>query len=116
MKDVSLTHLLLKYDINPLVKRCLEKFDNKSVKISIGDNPLKTKELQSIYTIRVKMDNDREVRIIEGGEDLLKAFEKETDEYLQLSSVEDDTESFVIFSDCDFIRLIGIIVVHTTKK
>jgi|SRR5262245_22550059 len=116
MKDMSLTHLLLKYDVNPLVKRCLKKLDSELVKVSIGDNPLKTRHLQRIYTIRVKMDNDREIRIIEGGEDLLKAFEKETNDYLRLSAVEDDTESFIIFSDCDFMRLIGIIAVHLTKK
>jgi hypothetical protein len=62
------------------------------------------------------MDNDREVRIIEGGEELLTVFEKETDDYLKLSIVENDIESFVIFSDCNFMRLIGIIVVHPTRK
>lgn len=116
MKDASLKQLLLKYDIDPIVERCLEILDSNLVKVSIGDNPVKTRQLQRIYTIRVKMDNDREVKIIEGGEELLRALEKEADDYVRLSIVENDVECFIVFSDSDFMRLIGIIAVHPARE
>src|SRR5437867_2179826 len=104
--------LLLYNKANPLIQKCLGSLDNGSAVMISPTGPTRTSELKDIYNWRIRADKDQPNRLIEGGEDLLKALDRETDEYIMIYPIESPLEFFLIFTDRESRRLIGVISVQ----
>lgn len=95
-----------------LVQRCLTASQANSSLISPPGQPTKTQELLHIYRRRVEMDKTQSVPVIDGGDQLLEALYQEQDERIITYGIESQKEHYVIFTDIDSTRLVGLISVQ----
>jgi len=89
----------------PVIQRCISALERTQTIETSRDILGNTKEM--LYTYRLSVEMHRSV--IEGGDDLVNALEKEPGEKVRLNWFKTDKEEFFIFTDPELKRLIGCI-------
>jgi hypothetical protein len=101
----QLIHILSLGESTAMLQRCVSALERTPTIEIHSDTIANTKEIFSIYSLRVEMHRS----VIEGGDDLIDALEKEPGEKVRISLVRTDKEEFLIFTDPELKRLIGCI-------
>ena len=84
----------------PVIQRCISALGRTlTIKMS-RDILANTKEMLGTYSLRVEMHRS----VIEGGDDLVNALEKEPSEKVRLNWFKTDKEEFLIFTDPELNR------------
>ena len=95
----------------PVIQRCISAL-GRTLTIKMSRDILgNTKEMLGTYSLMVEMHRS----VIEGGDDLVNALEKELGEKVRLNWFKTDKEEFFIFTDPELKRLIGCISYSTGR-
>jgi hypothetical protein len=94
-----------------VIQRCISALERTPTIYIHSDTVANTKEILSIYSLRIEMH----LSVIEDGDDLIYSLEKERGEKVRISLVRTDKEEFLIFTDPELKRLIGCISVGTRR-
>jgi hypothetical protein len=103
----KINDILSRSKSTPVIKRCIGALERTpAIKMS-RDILGNTKEILYTYRLRVEMHHS----VIEGGDDLVNALEKESGKEVRINWVKTNEEEFFIFTDPELKRLIGCISV-----
>jgi len=91
----------------PVIQRCISELERITTLGTSVDMIVGAKQILSIWRLRIEMCRARYGNIIEDGDDVINALEKETGEKVRLLAFLSDKESFLIFTDPELERLIG---------
>ena len=88
-----------------VIERCVSALERPLTIENSLDFLGNTKEMLHTYSLSVEM----QLSVIEGGDDLVNALEKEPGEKVRLNWFKTDKEEFLVFTDPELKRLIGCI-------
>ena len=95
-----------------VAQRCVSALERPLTIETSRDILANTKEMLGTYSLRVEMHHS----VIEGGDDLVNALEKESGENVRLYWFKTDEEEFFIFTDSELTRLIGCMSYSRTPR
>ena len=101
----KINDILSRSKSTPVIQRCISALERPLTIENSRDFLGNTKEMLRTYSLRVEMH----LSVIEGGDDLVNALEKEPGEKVRLYWFKTDKEEFFIFTDPELKRLIGCI-------
>jgi len=94
-----------------VIERCISALERTLTIENSRDFLGNTKEMLHTYSLSVEM----QLSVIEGGDDLVNALEKEPGEKVRLNWFKTDKEEFLVFTDPELKRLIGCISYSTGR-
>jgi hypothetical protein len=120
MKDVDIKsriiNILSSITSTAVIQKCIDALERTPLVRMSTETLVNTKEILNIYRTRVQVHKSLNLGVIEGGDDLVSALEKESGEQVRIDGFRTDKEDFLIFMDPKLERLIGCISVHDSNE
>jgi len=109
MNRAQIENLLKSCQANSLIQNCISLLATSlPQEVTISEPTVaNTKELLSIYRRRLTVHENLNLSTIEGGEKLIEALGKETDDDIAVIEMRFPSVAFMIFTDNQVKRLLG---------